>query len=83
MQNCNFTDCQSEPVAFIPDSLLRAEDGHLNVEEKSDDGKITSRTRYIYCRTAERFLSSAPNRKYTCEDGQPWTPYPLPTCLIG
>ena len=81
MQNCNFTDCQFEPQESITDGVLRPEDKHLNVDKTLDDGK-TSRTRYIYC-SYERFLTNPDKRIYTCTDGEPWRPYPLPRCLIG
>ena len=85
MHNCNFTDCQFDILKFVPDSTLLKMDWDSKPPKNQDVpevGVFTSRKRAIYC-VGDRYYFDTSKRDYTCTNGEPWRPYPLPTCLKG
>ena len=84
MQNCNFTDCLQDPLNFIDDGYKKPTDNNYD-DKVTDDGKKL-RKHNIHC-PAGRFYYHPyrpPSIKsFTCTEGEPWRPYPLPICRIG
>ena len=76
-------NCDSSGVGIIDGSILRYKDrdDHQDVYGDVDWTTIT-RTRKLWC-IEGRFFEYPLYRIYTCEQGEPWSPYPLPRCLTG
>jgi len=77
-------NCDSSGVGIIDGSILRRQDisYHPDVYDENVDWTTITRTRKLYC-IEGRFFEDVNNRVYTCEQGEPWSPYPLPRCLTA
>ena len=79
-RNCDFHG----GVGIIDGSILRYRDmdEHPDVYDEDVDWTTITRTRKLYC-IEGRFFEYPNDRVYTCTQGEPWSPYPLPRCLTG
>ena len=78
-RNCD----SSGGVGIIDGSLLIYEDKDYHPDVYGDvDWTTITRTRKLWC-IQERFFEDVNIRVYTCQQGEPWSPYPLPRCLTG